>query len=163
MGDVEDGAAVEVTTRLGSDVVLVGFSCRDRRLQTSPGLLDSDGRVVVVSPSFLYMVEGRTARCDGREVELDAARLEGNVKGIVNENDACYFVADGLSEPDRLYDRWVLVDDGESTTGYRVLDVDQSGDETRIYTKVNGAGHKIGGGTRWAAPLSAYRPAEGSL
>ncbi len=162
-GDVEDGAVVEVTTRRGTDVVLVAFSGRDRRLQTSLGSLDTDGRIVVASPDFLYMAEGRTVRCAGREAELDVERLEGNVKAIVNEDDACYFVAEGLSEPDRLYDRWILLDDGESTTGYRVQDVDQSEDGARVYTKVDGIGHKIGGGTRWIAPLSAYRPVEGSL
>ena len=158
VGDVADGVAVEVTTRLGTDVVLAAFSGRDRRLQTSLGSLESDGRVVVASPDFLYMAEGRAVRCGGREAELDVAMLEGNVKEIVNENDACFFVAEGLSEPDRLYDRWVLVDDGESTTGYRVQEVDQSDGETRVYSKMNGVGHKIGGGIRWAAPLSAYRP-----
>ena len=83
---------------------------------------------------------------------------KGRCIGIVNGNDASYFVAGGLADVAGLSDRVVLVDDGESTTGYRVRGVDAVDGEVRIYTKRDGRGYNVGDGKRWAPPLSGYHP-----
>ena len=123
-------------------------------MESSEGILETDGRFSVASSGFLYVAEGTQARFGDREVTLPKSRLEGDVKGVVNGNDASYFVADGLSDGPDTLGRVVLLDDGESVTGYMVRKVEVDG-EVRIYTKDNGRGYDVMPGmNRWALPLS---------
>ncbi len=153
-----EGVGLEVETRLGKDVIVGTLKGGPRRVETSRGVLETDGRFTVASSGFLYLAEGTQARFGERKVVLNAGRLEGEVQGIVNGNDASYFVAGGLANAAGLSDRVVLVDDGESTTGYRVRGVDAVDGEVRIYTKRDGRGYDVGGGKQWAAPLSGCHP-----
>ncbi len=152
-----EGVGLEVETRLGKDVIVGALTPELRQIETSKGALETDGRFTVASPGFLYLAEGTEARFGKREVTLDSGRLEGDMGEVVNGNDASYFVAAGLPDADRLLDRVVLVDNGESTTGYQVRGVDTVDGEGRIYTKQDGRGYDIEGGKTWAAPLSAYQ------
>ncbi len=154
----EEVVAIEVQTRLGTDVTVAALSSKQRRVETSGGVLETDGLLTVASSQFLYLAGGTKARFGGREMALSAGRLKGEVRGIVNGNDDAYFVADGLV-PHRVADLiggTVLVDDGASTTGYRVRGVGLAGDEVRLYTKRNGKGYNIRGGISWEMVISGY-------
>ncbi len=152
----EEVVALEVQTRVGTDVLVAALSSKRRRVETSHGLLETDGTLTLASPRFLYLAGGTKARFGDRKVERSAGRLEGKVREIVNGNDDSYFVAEGLS-PHGLADligRTILVDDGSSVTGYPVRGVGLVGDEVRLYTKRNGSGYNLGGGTTWEMIVS---------
>ncbi len=153
----EDLVALEVRTRLGTDVIVCALTAKRRRVESSSGVLETDGTLTVGSSDFLYLAGGTKARFGGRKVQLCAGRMGGEVREVVNGNDDSYFVADGLA-PHRLVDligRTVLVDDGASVTGVAVQGVGVSGDAVRLYTKRGGRGYDVPQGTRWEAVLSA--------
>ena len=154
----EDVVSLEVQTRAGTDVLVAALSSKRRRVETSGGVLETDGTLTVASPRFLYLAGGKQARFGGRRVELCAGRLGGEVLGVVNGNDDSYLVADGLGPHGvaGLIGRTVLVEDGASVTGYPVQGVGLSGDEVRLYTKRNGRGYDVAGGTGWSMIMSGY-------
>ena len=148
----EEVVALEVQTRLGTDVLVAALSSKRRRVETSHGALETDGLLTVASPRFLYLAGGTKARFGDRKVELGTGRMEGKVREIVNGNDDSYLVTEGLSPHGLagLIGRTILVGDGSSVTGYPVHGVGLAGDEVRLYTKRNGRGYDIGGGMKWA-------------
>jgi hypothetical protein len=154
----EEVVAIEVQTRAGTDVMVAALSSKRRKVETSGGVIETDGTLTVASSQFLYLAGGTKARFGGQEMALSAGCLKGEVRKIVNGNDDSYFVADGLV-PRRVADligRTILVDDGASVTGYPVRGVGLAGDEVRLYTKRDGSGYDLSGGKTWAMILSGY-------
>ncbi|MDA0748916.1 MAG: heparinase II/III family protein, partial [bacterium] len=145
-----EGVALEVETRFGKDVLLASLvSGSGKCVRASGGMLETDGFLVVASEDFLYAAGGTYARSGNMEVN-PVPNVQGTVRSFENGNEDSFFVVGKISDAQVLVGQMVLVDDGESTTGYRVQDVEVLSSDTRIYTKKNGIGYDLGGGATWS-------------
>ena len=70
--------------------------------------------------------------------------------GFANERACSYLRArsDDWPPGDRSA-KWILLDDGEATTGYPIERVERGRRETRVYTRHEGQGFRIGCAERW--------------
>jgi hypothetical protein len=154
----EGVTALEVETTTGTDVILASLTAGQRNVLSSRGPLDSDGRITVVTDQSLYLVEGQSARIGEHQIKLDQGQRSGSILEIVKDNDNSYFLVDNI--PAQILSdctgRFVLVDDGLSTTGYQIKAVETLGTEVRVYTKHQGEGYDIVAGKTWSLPLSAH-------
>jgi hypothetical protein len=150
-----DAVAVEVQTALGVDVLVSMSAPTSLTLQTSAGEVTTDGRLAAVlgggqGPTAATLVGGTLLRARAAEVTLAQAVYTGRIVANASEAGSSYFTLEGeLPVGEALVGRTLLVRDGDLHRAYPVRGVEQTGGQTRIYTKVDNVGFEARPAESW--------------
>jgi len=159
--DAPAGAiALAIETSEGTDLVVSMTQPAPLTVATPMGEVTCDGRLAVVvederTPSAACLIGGTSLAAGEVRVASAEASLSGTILETGSEAGSSWFVVDAaLPADETLVGRALFVDDGELRRGYPIREVRQAGDQTRILTKLDGAGFEARAATTWRIPMT---------
>ena len=150
-----DAAVIKVERRGRTDYIITSPNAGRIRFAHAGQTVRCEARVAVLS------FEDRALRCayvlGGAQVSIDDFSLDtanpgcgGAVADGVNSGLDSYLVVKTADVPAGDYaGKWLIVDDGELTTGYPIERVERDGTTTRLFTKRAGKGFRIDAAEKW--------------
>ncbi len=159
--DAPAGAiALAIETSEGTDVVVSMTQPEPLTVATPVGEVTSDGRLAVIIedgrvPTAACLIAGNSLEAGEVEVALAEASLSGAIVETGSEAGDSWFVVDAaLPMDETLVGSVLFVDDGELRRGYPIRGVARAGDQTRVLTKLDGAGFEAHSAETWRIPMT---------
>ncbi len=159
--DAPEGAvALAVQTPDGLDIIVSMLDAAGISVATPAGELTTDARLAVVQlagdrPVAAMMAEGTHLRLGACDLSAPESALEGEIVAVGGGRDDSWFVIDReLPADDALIESTLFVTDGDTMRGYPIRGVTRADGETRVLTKLDGAGFVARGGEMWRIPLT---------
>ena len=149
----EGTVCVEVTTALGTDVILSTLEPRPLTVRTPIGILASDGRLAVVCSRgdrivAACLMGGTRLSAGDLQLELPSGSLVGEIVDHGSGGGDSWFVVDALI-PEDAEGQTLFVQDGDMRRAYPIRALAAQGDRTRVYTKKDNVGFEARGGNTW--------------
>jgi len=148
-------SGVCIQTTKGIDLVISNPAGKEARARVHGRDVSTDARLAVVSlagrrVSGIYLLGGTHVSVDGTVIRADRQCSSGEVVDFVNSGPDSHLVVKSEDLPNGDYcGRWLLVNDGERTTGYPVEGGERQGGHTKVFTRKNGRGFRIDYAEKW--------------
>ena len=148
-------AVVRVDTQVGTDYVVSSPGGRAARFSDGGHSVSCEARAAVLSVSGdglrrAYLLGGASLALDGTELRTAKAQCGGDVVDIVDAGLDSYIVVKASDlPPASLVGRWVVVDDGEITTGYPIERIERTNGVAKLFTKSQGRGFRVDAAAKW--------------
>ena len=148
-------SAVCIQTTKGSDFVVSNPGGKEAIVRADERTLCTNARLAVVSVTGrdvarIYMLGGTRVSIGETVVQADRECSSGEVIDFINNGPDSYLVVNSRDLPDGEYSgRWLVLDDGECTTGYPVEGIKRQAGQTKVFTRRDGRGFRINYAEKW--------------